>query len=282
MKRADLLDALDVIERTALFSDTVDWAAVRGDAETVPDAHAFLTTVLKQAGGRHSHLTPPGPPRSLPPKVVAALGPPLPTGELIETVGYLRLPRLSGGLRRARDYVRTGGRVLDGLVAAHPSAWIVDLRANTGGNMWPMLAVAATLLPDGVLGHFGLPDGSYLVWSLNRGRLRLDGKRMARSHSPAHQGGDVPIAVLVSRHTASAGEAVAVAFAGLPTVRLIGAPTAGFTTGNSTHVLRDGTRLHISGSYYADRDRRRIDGPVPVDINADAALDAALSWISEV
>lgn len=281
MKRADLLGALDVIERTALFSDTVDWAAVRRDAETVSDPHAFLTTVLKQAGGRHSHLTPPGPRPPLPPRVVAALGPPLPTGELMDTVGYLRVPRLSGGLRRVRDYVRTGGKVLDGLVAAHPTGWIVDLRANTGGNMWPMLAVASTLLPDGVLGHFIRPDGSCLVWSLKRRRLWLDGKRKARSHSPA-TAGEAPIAVLVSRHTASAGEAVVVAFAGLPSVRLIGTPTAGFTTGNSTHVLRDGTRLHISGSYYADRDRRRVDGPIPVDICTDAALDAALSWLSEV
>jgi carboxyl-terminal processing protease len=198
VKRADLLDALDVIERTALFSDTVDWAAVRREAETVPDAHAFLTTVLKQAGGRHSHLTPPGPPRSLPPRVVAALGPPLPTGELMDTVGYLRLPRLSGGLRRTRDYVRTGGRVLDGLVAAHPSGWIVDLRADTGGNMWPMLAVAATLLPDGVLGHFIRPNGSCLVWSLDRRRLRLAGKRMARSHSPVDVSTDAALDAALS------------------------------------------------------------------------------------
>jgi hypothetical protein len=80
---------------------------------------------------------------------------------------------------------------------------------------------------------------------------------------------------------------VTVAFSGLPNVRLIGTPTAGFTTGNSTHVLRDGTRLYISGSHYADRDRHRVDGQIPVDIAADntdrnAPVDAALSWLDQV
>jgi hypothetical protein len=71
--------------------------------------------------------------------------------------------------------------------------------------------------------------------------------------------------VLTSGRAASAGEAVAIAFRGQPGVRVIGTPTAGFTTGNRTYHLRDGTRLSITGCYYAGRDRRPVTGPLPVD-----------------
>ncbi len=288
--RAYLTDALDLVERTALFRDSVDWDAVRGDAEKVlvaadscADTHEFLTDVLKRAGGRHSGLTPPG--HTLSATVIAALGPALPTGRVVDAVGYLRVPRQSGGPRAVRGYVRTGGQVLAELAAARPGGWIVDLRANVGGNMWPMLAVAAPLLPDGVLGHFEFPDSRYQAWSVDRGRVRLDGRQMARSSGPLAPGGVVPTAVLLSKHTASAGEAVALAFTAHPRVRLIGAPTAGLTTANLAHALPDGTRMRVTGSYYADHERRRITGPIPVDERTadgdrEAPIAAALSWIT--
>jgi carboxyl-terminal processing protease len=298
-----VVDALGLIRRTAVFSDAVDWEAVRREAEAVlgdargfADTHAFLAAVLQRAGGRHSALVPPGAPASRRPPgrpgsqspAHAALKVVVPTGGVMDAagypVGYLRLPRLPEGWGRARRYTVVGGTVLNELAAARPRGWIVDLRANIGGNMWPMLAVVAPLLPDGVLGHFVLPDGRHLTWSSERGRVRLGGRRLARSRGPAAHDGPHPVAVLTSKYTASAGEAVAVALSARPGVRLIGTPTAGFTTGNRTHLLRDGTRLRISGSHYADRHRRLVNGPVPVDEHLPrndraAALGAALSWL---
>jgi len=64
------------------------------------------------------------------------------------------------------------------------------------------------------------------------------------------------VAVLTSGRTASAGEAVAIAFQGQPGVRLIGAPTAGFTTGNRTHIMRDGTFYRRLALRYGSRSRR--------------------------
>ncbi|MCX4745021.1 S41 family peptidase [Kitasatospora sp. NBC_01287] len=298
--RAYLLDALELIRRTALYSDTVDWTGVRQEAQAVltgaggyADTHTLLREVLLRAGGRHSGLRLPR--AAVPPEVrerlaarAAALGPPLPTGRVVEGVGYLRLPGLSDGYRLARDYARAGDEVLGTLLAAAPRAWVVDVRANTGGNMWPMLAVAAPLLRDGVLGRFEGPDGQSEAWTLEDGRVSLGGKPTARSRSPLGSGrraADAPLALLTSGHTASAGEAVVVAFQGQSNVRTIGAPTAGYTTGNRTHQLRDGARLVISGSFYADREGNRFDGPLPVDERIargepDAVPAAARAWLS--
>jgi len=46
------------------------------------------------------------------------------------------------------------------LEAAHPTGWIIDLRGNGGGNMWPMLAGIGFVLGDGPAGSFVLLDGS--------------------------------------------------------------------------------------------------------------------------
>ncbi|NUP53135.1 MAG: hypothetical protein HOW97_38310 [Catenulispora sp.] len=291
-----MADALHEIRTTALFTSDVAWDDVEQEAQAVLDAadtyadtHTFLASVLHQAGGRHSHLTPPptsAASRQRNVRVTERLGPPTPTGHLIDqdSVAWLRLPRLPDGRQAARRYLADGTAVMTGLVAARPRGWIVDLRANIGGGMWPMLAVAAPLLPEGVLGHFLSPDGRVQTWSAHRGRIKLDRKTMARDRTRRRPDGHPPIAVLTTSHTASAGEAVALAFRAQPRARLIGAPTAGMTTGNRTHVLSDGTRLRISVAHYADHDRALIQGPVPVDQHLtdnsrDVALSAALAWI---
>ena len=50
-------------------------------------------------------------------------------------------------------------------------------------------------------------------------------------------------------------------------------------------MLCDGTRLHITGSFYADRDGHVFTGPVPVGqhiAEGDGdSLAAALSWIQQ-
>ncbi|WP_157436599.1 S41 family peptidase [Actinospica robiniae] len=300
--RAYLADAVEEIRKTSVFSSAVDWDEVEREATAVldvadcyADTHAFLLAVLHRAGGPHSHLTPPpgsAPTRQRSPQMTAALGPPTPTGHLIDeppaAVAYLRLPKLSEGRKNTRSYLAAGTAVMRSLIAARPAGWIVDLRANIGGGIWPMLAVAAPLLPEGVLGHFLLPDGRAEVWSAHHGRIKHDGKTMARSRTRTrtHRPGDDQsrIAVLTSRHTSSAGEAVALAFRAQPRARLIGAPTAGMSTANRTHILRDGTRLRISASVYADHNRVPVDGPVPIDEHLpdnsrDSALSAALQWI---
>jgi carboxyl-terminal processing protease len=159
------MGALELIRRNALFSDGLDWDAVDRQAQDAV-AHAcgyagtydLLGTVVKQAGGHHSRFIPPAAYRHALARVAAA-GPALPAGGITGRVGYLALPRLPGGQKLAHRYIAAGAGLADQMAAARPQGWIVDLRDNSGGNMWPMLAAVAGLLEDGVLGHFVLPGG---------------------------------------------------------------------------------------------------------------------------
>ena len=47
--------------------------------------------------------------------------------------------------------------------------WIVDLRGNTGGNMWPMVAGVGPVLGNGVAGFFVPPVGASTPWSFPEG-----------------------------------------------------------------------------------------------------------------
>jgi carboxyl-terminal processing protease len=282
-----LLDALGTIRHHALFSAAVDWDEVCAEARetaaragSYADTHQLLRRVLKQAGGRHSHLIPPRP-------VPGGPGPPagnpeLPEGLITGAAGVLSLPRLSRRANLSRDFITTGERVIRELAGARPRGWVVDLRDNTGGDMWPMLAAVAGLLDPGVLGYFDRP-GVRRPWLRNRRSVSLGAGHMARCRARRVRGRGVPVAVLTSARTASAGEAVLVALRSRPPVRTFGAATAGFTTGNATHLLPDGASLAISTSYYADAAGQVIDGPVQPDelIEADAdPMAAALAWVS--
>ena len=79
-------------------------------------------------------------------------------------------------------YATVGNRLAGRLAMTQPRGWIVDLRQNTGGNMWPMIAAVAGLLDRGILGHF-LPDGQRQAWCLNRRHISLGRKPLAASQA---------------------------------------------------------------------------------------------------
>jgi len=146
--------ALDMIEGRALYADRVDWPSTRvrvlGAADRLGDPgelHDVLRAVVRQAGGPHSGL--------LVPPVVwrpAAAPLPAPVASVIEGAGVvLVLPAFIGDRRSALSFAKAGGRALRSLPPVR--GWVVDVRGNGGGSMWPMLAVAAPLLRgDGAIG----------------------------------------------------------------------------------------------------------------------------------
>ena len=299
-----LADALKQIQRVALYSADVDWEAVHaqaretvGQARTYAGTHRLLYRVLRQAGGDHSHMALSYRPSGTGGPAAGAAGstqaddsgsPPLPQGMLVEGAAFLSLPRLSrrsGGPALARRYISAGSRLVGTLATQQPRGWIVDLRENTGGSMWPMIAGVAGLLDRGALGQFILPDGRHRAWWLKRGRISLGHRPMARVRTRPHRQDHAPLAILISARTASAGEAALVALQSQSPTRTFGTATAGMTTGNITHLLPDGTRLMISTCHYADSAGRLITGSIQPDEPADPgdndnALKQALAWIA--
>lgn len=187
---------------------------------------------------------------------------PLAVGKMLYgTTGYLSLPRETPGndeeasmlSRHLRDeLVRLDRHDLKG--------WVIDLRSHNGGGMFGGLSALWPLIQDyGVTGHFLPPDRDSWESQLIRQHDVLGHEHYALRNTRT------PIAVLQGNETRSAGEAIAVAFRGLPHVRSFGTPSAGMTTGNAGFDFPDGQTLALATCVYADRTGRVYGGKLQPD-----------------
>lgn len=282
------------METHALHRDTLDFGEIRArafalaqDARTTQETWPAVRAALASLGDNHSALLTPdqGP---HPASLEAIAYPPgartLPSGALIEdALAYLWIPGHAGGDHEAdaafADALQT---LIFKLASEAPCGWIVDLRENPGGNMWPMLAGLEPLIGDGRVGAFKPPTGAPTHWWVDDGAAGSgDAAQAASRYAVTIEGPRPVVAVLTGPTTASSGEAVAVAFRGRPDARSFGEPTFGVSTGNRGFRLDDGALMFVTASRFADRDGQVYGGKVVPDeaVVAERALPAAATWL---
>lgn len=249
---------------------------VRVDGEPVTPGNArALHAAASRVGARLLVRSPDGATRTVTtsPRAFAGRLPPA-AYRFGERVAVLELPAHSGDglLPGVGGYAALAHEALAG--HADACGWVVDLRLNTGGNMWPMLAAAAPLLGEGELGAFVLKGGERWLWTFAGGTLRADGVAMAAAPDAPALLPSPPVAVLTSGLTASAAEALAVAFRGRPGARSFGEATAGVPAVNRTFPLPDGATLFLTVGRFADRTGRVYEEPLPPDVELPVAWEA--------
>ncbi|MFJ7073520.1 S41 family peptidase [Streptomyces sp. NPDC098781] len=294
--RSYLSTALTVMEDNALRRDDVDWAEARrtafteaGGARRPGDTYRAIEAALGRLGDGHSAFYDPKRAKKL--YGDEQIRNPVDGRALAGRMGYLSLPGVQGSEKVLEQYVREGRDAVATANRPNACGWVIDLRRNRGGNMWPMLAVVGPILGEGDVGSFVDADGEKTVWSIDKGSPRLDGESTGWGTSPPVGRGSAPVAVLTSRSTASSGEAVTVAFRGRPDTRSFGEDTTGVPTGNEQHRLSDGAVLNLTEVMDADRTGRTYESPIPPDQpvvhnlgrggSKDPVLEAATEWLSE-
>ncbi len=240
--------ALDSIERSILRPGNLNWTVLRDSAMILAagaqrsyDTYPAIEWTLRRAN-KHSFLQVPTP------GAVATMLP--------GRVGYVHVPQRGGAAVALADSLHEAVRTLtrDGACA-----WIVDVRANGGGNMWPMLAGVGPLLGDTLVGSFGgqadSPRWHYRhgVSGILAASGRLDTASRITTAPLDPVPATVPVAILFDGGTGSSGEAVVIAFLGRPNVRTFGSPSAGFATVNRGVRLPDGANMVVTTGYNADR-----------------------------
>ena len=158
----------------ALHRATLDFDAIRvrahrsaADAVTTADTWPAVRAALAALGDRHSALLTPG--AAPPPShhdASSTVAAPQPSGRLLDgRYGYLNVPGYLGRDPAAdTSYADALQTLIHRLNAAGVCGWIVDLRDNPGGNMWPMLAGLPPLLGDGEVGAFVDANGESSRW----------------------------------------------------------------------------------------------------------------------
>ncbi len=206
---------------------------------------------------------------------------------LEDRVGYVRIVGLPMGdnEQMTRDIQEEVCR----LVEAGAKEWVIDLRYNGGGNMFPMAEGIAALLGDGpVGGAAGLTPEENAVWRYEDADFYYDDYTVGLEEK-CRAKGQPKIAVLTSLYTASSGEAIAVILKDRPDTRFFGEKTQGLVTVTDWHVIDETTAMTISVSYYQDRNGTIYNQYVPVDVECpfvptplsddDQCLQQALQWL---
>ena len=187
--------------------------------------------------------------------------------ELIEDdIGYINVPWISTTNEAiCRSYADSIQSVIKSFDQRGINKWIIDLRKNTGGNCWPMLAGLGPLLGNGTHAYF-VSSNENIPVSYHNGIVRQGRNSRCTVSTPyTLKLNKKTIIVLIGKNTSSAGEIVALSFKGQSNVYLYGEPTAGLTTANATYSLSDGSMLVLTVCKEADRHGKIIQGKIQPD-----------------
>jgi hypothetical protein len=294
--------ALAIMREHSVNRQSIDWSALEAEAlahargaATSADAHLAVRFAARELGDRHSYLQSAGVTAALRTAAVSNArtgSPPAPPrGRRLEHgAGYVFVPGFAGGTPAEQlEFAESLSNVVRALDSEGRCGWVVDLRQNTGGNLWPMLAGLGPLLGEGELAASVYPDGRRVpVWHRD-GQAGFGDYVQLRVRSPYRVRAKRPVAVLLGPRTASSAEVLAVAFQGRPATRSFGAQTRGLSAGNRTFALADGASLVLTVAATSDRAGRVLAGPVVPDeavarapdaSGTDAALEAAVAWLT--
>lgn len=284
----------NAVEPRALDAEKIDWAKLKmmageiaAGAKEPADVHAAISYVLPRINFHSFFIKPQRATKmagtnleegEIDPDVEFA------TGRLIdESIAYLTVPEFGSGHQPTqRAYADSLQRLIASMDREETTGWIVDLRGNTGGNCWPMLAGVGPLIGEGVCGYFMGRDGSNAQpWSYSDGHSAMGDFPITQSIGYKLKRPASRIAVLTGPRTMSSGEVTAVAFRGLENARSFGAPTGGYSTTNTSIALSDGGLVLLTISVYGDRNKNGYGDKIEPDVLAEDALAAAVKWLAE-
>ncbi|MEJ1096733.1 MULTISPECIES: S41 family peptidase [unclassified Pseudoxanthomonas] len=273
---AQIVEAAVAIMRDhALNANRIDWSAVQSAlvqkaevAKGPADAYAVIDSLIQQLGDRHSVLMLPVAARRY-----AQQGQPSEAPRIFvrDGVATILVPGFWGTSHEAAQaFART---LASGIAEVSPQVtggWVVDLRDNPGGNMWPMLSGLSTLLGKEPVGFFRDAKGRDTPWRINPPGMPIPDLTNAQ------------VAVLTGARTASSGEAIAVAFRGRPNTRSFGQPTAGLSTGNRQYELPGGARLGLATARFVDRTGQVYGEKISPDelVREQDAISRAEKWLN--
>lgn len=268
--------AYSLLDTRAYYSSGDVWQNARSDVQqrlaAVSDADALqkeLNAAAKIAGGKHSFVVK----QKTEAEQKAVYKKPVvrKDGDLL----MLILPEFSAPSEEAQDYADT---LAEALQEDTVRGVIVDLRGNGGGDMGPMVAGLAPLLPDGDLLYFVAADGNKTAVTLVDGAVSGGGTPLTVAAMAKRT--NLPVAVLCDGKTASSAEATFIALMANTHMRSFGAPTAGYTSANMTFSLPYDLLLGMTIAVDEAKNGQRFEEvPISPDVLTDKPEEAAKAWL---
>lgn len=287
----EYLDQLvDYMEENHINRKSIDWSTFRAtvqqkgaEAGNIAEAESSIKLALELLDDQTSFL-------------ITNVGKPVTYGTpctdetapevtVPENVGYIKVNAFGGsGVNAAVFAERLHGEISK-QDKADIKGWVIDLRGNTGGNMWPMIAGIGPILGNGTVGYFIDSDNQKNTIGYKDGASLYDDDAVVAVSFPyTLVSPDSKVAVLVDHATTNAAEAVAIAFIGKSNSRSFGPLTCGRAGGNQTFTLSDNSVLYLKVSYMADRNETERRGELTPDeliTDPEMIFAKAVEWINE-
>lgn len=285
-----LNQVIDIMEANSINKSTIDWSDFRNQvltrgasAQNVSETDDALELALGLLGDNHSFI------RKQDESFISASNlncqlSSLETVTVPDNIGYIQISSFFGSDQTAQVAFAEG---IQQSISTQDSqdiiGWIVDLRNNSGGNMWPMLAGIGPILGEGTAGFFVGPDYPSIQWYYSFGSAINGNSAIVSLSSPYELINPNPkVAVLLNKAVGSSGEAIAVSFIGRPNTRSFGSETCGLSTANSGFSLSDGSTLFLTVAYMADRNQNSYGVPIVPDVPStdETIIQEAINYLS--
>ena len=291
-----LLDAMELVETSALLADQIDWDTRRAEAAQVAAAairpselHRFIMQLLDDLGDNHWTFVVDPQTEAPPEDFVVDL---LPTSEVLEDrIGLIALGPWPIGPDEAPRYTQVAYEAMRKLEADGVCGWILDLRTNHGGYNPPMLASVVPFITDRqhdsddplYLGLMTDVAGDEYQFVYDGDSVEIEpwaSMELIESHLLDNP--SAPVAVLIGGETASSGEMTATVFFGRPNTRVFGFPTAGKPAGSGPFFLEDGAVMRFALTRFTDRQGHRYGPTEPLRPDESAGgTRPAIDWLFE-
>lgn len=276
---------LDLISNQVLQAEEIDWTAALANARAAVaearypvDLYPAIRALLAGLGDGHSHFITPE--MAYRHRFMGAPTLPVVVESLPGGIGIVRMAGFIGrGETECASFAKeVASRIVEVSIDAE-NGWVLDLRRNSGGNLWPMLASLTALLGHEVVGGFRPKQGRVREW--RAGDRLIDNAGFVHAELETAK-----VAVLLGPKTCSSGEALAVAFHGRPRTRSFGEPTSGLANANTAFDLPDGSQLQLMTAICIDRHGeafgKRVypdETVISLDKDTDEPMLSAVAWL---
>ncbi len=137
------------------------------------------------------------------------------------------------------------------------TAFILDLRLNGGGNLYPMLSGLSAILGDGIIAfETDIRDSIARIWEIKNGNFWIAGYQTTQLNKLKYhrKGSKLPVVILLGPVTRSSGSMTAIAFKNRPHTLFLGEQAAsGYTSSNGFFQFSPELMMNFATNFVADR-----------------------------
>jgi len=218
------------------------------------------------------------------------------TSLIADKFAYIRIPSMvANSYEEINQLAQSLHDSISQFSSKKVEGFVLDLRLNGGGNIYPMLSGLSPFLGDNIVGYeTDIADEIIRTWEIRNGNFVIGGYQSTQiTVSATSQFQTTPVVVLIGPVTKSSGSMVAIAFKDRPNTFFIGEPSAnGYTTSNGYFQFAPNLNLNFATSFVADRNKHIYKATVNPDIKLyggdnfedlekDVKVISAIKWFSQ-